>query len=55
MLCVVGSLAVKSVGPITERFESASRLGEKPVDVPLSKARNSNCSCKSLWIRMSAK
>lgn len=31
------------------------RLGEKSVYVPLSKALNPDCSCKSLWIRASAK
>jgi hypothetical protein len=48
---------VKSVGPVAERlwFETPCRLGEKPADVPLSKARNPNCFCKSLWIRASAK
>ena len=36
------SLAVKSVGPVTERSLVLSRLGEKSVDVPLSKAPNPN-------------
>jgi hypothetical protein len=37
---VVGSLVVKSVGPVTERslVLIPSRIGEQSVDVPLSKA-----------------
>uniref|UniRef100_A0A674CC45 Histone deacetylase 11 n=1 Tax=Salmo trutta TaxID=8032 RepID=A0A674CC45_SALTR len=30
-------------------------IGEKSADVPLSKAHNTNCSCESLWITVSAK
>lgn len=54
---VAGSLAVKTVGPVTEKL--LVRIPEttrwKSVAMPLSKALNSNCSCKSLLIRANAK
>jgi hypothetical protein len=55
------SLAVMSIGPVTERLlvqipEPTTVGNNKKMDnVPLSKVLNPNCSCKSLWIRASAK
>ena len=49
--CHFGSPAVKRVGPVTE----GRRLGEKSVNVLLSKTLNPNFSCKWLWIRAAAK
>ena len=54
---VTGSLAVKSIGPVTKRL--LVRIPEptrwKICRRALSKALNPNCSCKSVWIRASAK
>ena len=50
------SLAVKSVGPVTERsLVWILEPTRGKISVPLSKALNPNCSYKSFWIRVSAK
>jgi hypothetical protein len=43
-----GSLVVKSVGPVTEKLLVQIPELKNMFHVPLSKALNPNCSCKSL-------
>jgi hypothetical protein len=49
-----GSLVVKHVGLVTERLlvKILEQITWKNRSVPLSKALNPNCSCKSIWSHM---